>query len=159
MKHVIGVAAMKVSADPADLLVTHALGSCLGLAAYDPTARVGGLAHLMMPLSKINPKKAEGNPFYFVDTGVPQFFEDLYAAGASKQRIRLKVAGGANVHQSTGDRFAIGRRNFVVLKKLLWKNGVLIDAEDVGGDRARTMYLELASGRVWISSGGEQWTV
>jgi chemotaxis protein CheD len=68
---------MKVGAAE-DLLVTHALGSCLGLMVYDPEARVGGLLHAMLPLSKINPEKARSNPFMFVDTGVPRLFRAIY---------------------------------------------------------------------------------
>ena len=77
MRHVIAVGDMKVGRS-GDLLVTHALGSCLGLMIYDPAAQVGGLLHAMLPLSKINPEKAQANPFMFVDTGVPALFRTLY---------------------------------------------------------------------------------
>jgi chemotaxis protein CheD len=155
VKHVVGVAEMAVSSDPEDLLITHALGSCLGIVAHDPDAGIGGLLHVMMPLSKINPKKAHDNPFFFVDTGVPRFFDRLFEGGARKQNLTVMVAGGASVNRSETDRFAIGKRNFVVLKKLLWKNGILIAAEDVGGEKARTMRLEIGSGRVTLSTGAE----
>lgn len=144
---------MAVSSDPEDLLITHALGSCLGIAAHDPHAGIGGLLHVMMPLSKINPEKAEDNPFVFVDTGVPRFLDRLFEGGARKQSLTVMVAGGASVNRSETDRFSIGKRNFVVFKKLLWKNGILISAEDVGGEKARTMRLEIASGRVTLSTG------
>lgn len=157
MKHVAGVAEMAISADPADTIITHALGSCLGIAAHDPQARIGGLLHVMMPMSKINPEKADGNPCFFVDTGVPHFLDRLFERGARKQDLVISVAGGACVNRSETDRFAIGKRNFVVFKKLLWKNGILIAAQDVGGDRARTMRLEIATGRVELSSGSERW--
>lgn len=155
VKHVVGVAEMAISSDPGDVLITHALGSCLGIAAHDMEAGVGGLLHVMMPLSKINPEKAEGNPFFFVDTGVPRFLDELFDRGARKQRLAVFVAGGASVSRSEADRFAIGKRNFVVFKKLLWKNGILIAAQDVGGAKARTMCIEIASGRVMLSSGSE----
>lgn len=157
MKHIVGVADCCISTDPDDLLVTHALGSCLGITAWDPSTRIGGLLHVMLPLSQINPDRATINPFAFVDTGVPRFFQELFEAGADRRLLEVKVAGGACVNGGKTDRFAIGKRNYVVLKKLLWKNGFLISGEDVGGGRARTMYLELASGRVWITSGGRQW--
>ena len=107
------------------------------------------------PLSTINPEKSKANPYMFVDTGVPRFFRELYAAGAVKQRLVVKVAGGANVHNNGTDRFAIGKRNFIVLKKMFWKNGVLIEAKDVGGTCARTMHLEIGPGRVWLSTAGQ----
>ncbi|RKY55352.1 MAG: chemotaxis protein CheD [Candidatus Neomarinimicrobiota bacterium] len=155
MKHIVGVADMKISDQPEDELVTHALGSCLGIAAYDPVAVVAGLLHVMLPLSTINPEKAKQNPCMFVDTGVPHFFRQLYKAGAIKKRIVVKVAGGANVQNNGNDRFAIGKRNYIVLKKLFWRNGVLIEAEDVGGSVARTMHLQVATGKVLIASNGQ----
>ena len=157
MKHVVGVAEVAISADPGDSLITHALGSCLGIAAYDPKARIGGLLHVMMPLSKTNPEKAEDNPYFFVDTGVPHFLDQLFERGAAKQRLTVSVAGGASVNRTDTHRFAIGKRNWVVFKKLLWKNGILIAAQDVGGEKARTMRLEIASGRVELSSGPQRW--
>jgi chemotaxis protein CheD len=85
---------------------------------------------------------------------MPAFFRQLYASGLAKQRAKVFVAGGANVHNVDSDRFAIGKRNYAVLRKVLWQNGVLIAAEDVGGCEPRTMYLELGSGRVWLSTAG-----
>lgn len=154
MKYTVGVAQMKTSRDPEAIIVTHALGSCLGITLYDPVAKVGGMLHVMMPLASINPGKAEHNPYMFVDTGVPKLFQETYAAGAARERLVVKVAGGANVNGNGEDRFAIGKRNMVILRKLLWKNGILLTAEEVGGNRPRTMYLEIGSGRVWLSSGG-----
>lgn len=156
MKHVVGVAEMKLSDREGDLIVTHALGSCLGIAAHDATAGIGGILHVMMPMHSINPVKARGNPCMFVDTGLPTFFRELYALGAEKKRLTVKVAGGANVHKTETDRFSIGQRNLVMLKKVFWTNGVLIKSEQTGGQHARTMYLEVGSGRVWISSKGSQ---
>lgn len=157
MKHVVGVAEMAVTTAPEDVLVTHALGSCLGIAAHDATAGVGGLLHVMMPLSKINPEKAATNPFLFVDTGVPRFLDELFDHGATRRTLTLMVAGGACVNPGETDRFAIGKRNFVVFKKLLWKNGILIAAQDVGGQKARTMRLDIATGRVFLTSGPASW--
>ncbi len=156
MKHVVGVADMKISSEPGDTVVTHALGSCLGIAAYDPAAHIGGILHVMMPTSTLNPNKAKTNPYMFVDTGIPAFFRELYTVGGVKRRLIIKVAGGANVHSANGDRFAIGKKNYVMLRKIFWKNGVLIEAEDVGGNCARTMYLELNNGKVRLSTAGTE---
>jgi len=156
MRVIVGVADMKLSDRSGDVIVTHALGSCLGIAVYDPVAVVGGLLHVMMPASTINPDKARVNPYMFVDTGVPAFFHELYGAGGLKSRLVVKVAGGANVHGNNGDRFAVGKRNYITLKKMFWKNGILIDKEEVGGTVARTMYLEIGTGRVWLSTAGQE---
>ena len=147
---------MQVSRERGDVIVTHALGSCLGISVYDPAAGVGGLLHVMMPEGRTNPEKAATNPFMFVDTGVPAFFREVYGAGAVKSRCVVKVAGGANVNGAGIDRFEIGKRNFIILRKLFWKNGVLIDAQDVGGTVPRTMYLEIGTGRVWLSTAGAE---
>lgn len=155
MKHVVAVADMKISAARDDVIVTHGLGSCLGIVAYDAAASVGGMLHVMLPQAQVNLAKAQDNPFMFVDTGVPEFFRRLYASGAAKNRLAVKVAGGA-AHNIGDDHFAIGKRNYLMLKKMFWKNNVLIDAEEVGGSIARTLYLEIGSGRVWLSAQGEE---
>ncbi len=147
---------MKIASQEGDVIVTHGLGSCLGIAVHDPVARVGGLLHVMMPMSEVNPEKAAANPFMFVDTGVPEFFRLLYAAGGIKNRLKIKVAGGANSQGHSADHFAIGKRNYIILKKMFWKNGILIDGEDVGGSIARTMFLDVGTGRVWLSIGGTE---
>lgn len=156
MRHVVGVADMKISAQSEDELITYALGSCLGIAIYDPVVKVGGLLHVMLPLSTIDTAKAADNPAMFVDTGVPKLFIECYKAGAQKQRLIVKVAGGASVHSSeTEDHFQIGKRNFVMLRKLLWKNGVLLQAHDVGGGHSRTMTLDITKGEVTIKTQGQ----
>lgn len=155
MIHTVGVADMKVSARKGDLIVTHALGSCLGVAVHDPVACVGGLLHVMLPLSTIDPVKAEKNPFKFVDTGVPKLLIECYKVGAQKHRLEIKTAGGANSHdRAENDIFQIGKRNFIMLRKLLWKNGLLLKSSDVGGSHSRTMSLEIGTGDVTVKSGG-----
>jgi chemotaxis protein CheD len=154
--HTVGVADMRVSAEIGDLIVTHALGSCLGVAVYDPVACVGGMLHVMMPLSAIDPAKAERNPFMFVDTGFPELLVECFSAGAQKQRLEIRVAGGANSRmREEDDFFQIGKRNLVVLRKLLWKNGLLLKSYDVGGTQSRTMSLEIGTGKVTIKSCGK----
>ncbi|HHN74925.1 MAG TPA: chemotaxis protein CheD [Acidobacteria bacterium] len=154
----VGVGDIAVSDDGRGEIVTHALGSCLGITIWDPVAKVGGLLHAMLPNSAVDKNKAEKNPFMFVDTGVPQLFKKAYALGADKKRIELKVAGGASLRSSNSqdDLFKIGKRNAMVLKKLLWKNGVLISSEDIGGEVSRTMKLDLSTGKVTLTILGKE---
>lgn len=160
MKHIVGVADMKISEHQDDQLITYALGSCLGITIYDPVAHVGGMLHVMLPLSTIDPSKAAENPSMFVDTGVPRLFLSCYKAGAQKQRLIMKVAGGASVNSNTDeDHFQIGKRNFVMLRKLLWKNGVLLKAHDVGGTLSRTMMLDINTGDVSLKVKGDTITL
>jgi chemotaxis protein CheD len=148
---------MRIAATAGDILITYALGSCLGIAIYDPISNVGGLLHVMLPLSTIDLAKAADNPFMFVDTGVPRLFLDCYKAGARKERLMVKAAGGACANgNGDGDYFQIGKRNFVMLRKLLWKNGILLESHDVGGSASRTMSLEIGSGSVLIKSQGSE---
>lgn len=154
MRHTIGISEMKVTRDPEDLLVTHALGSCIGVAIHDPVARVGGILHYMLPLSSLDPAKASANPYMFGDTGIPAFFQEAYRLGAVKERLKVILAGGARVIE-TDSRFDIGSRNVVIARKLFWKNAVLIAAEHVEGTIPRTLYLEAGTGRCWFTSRGE----
>ena len=154
MKYVVAVGDMKIGQE-SDTIVTHALGSCLGLMVYDPVAKVGGLLHAMLPLSKINREKAEVNPYMFVDTGVPVLFKTLYDIGGQKNRMIIKAAGCGNP-LGKNEMFKIGERNYTVLKKLLWKNNILLETEDVGGVASRTVHFNVANGQTIISSQGQK---
>lgn len=157
MKQIIGIADMKISKHPDDVLITYALGSCLGIAVYDAVANVGGLLHVMLPVSTVNPVKAEKNPLMFVDTGVPELFKACYKLGAKKERLIVKVAGGASLQNNEEtDQFQIGKRNFLMLRKLLWKNNVLIKSYDVGENFSRTMSLDMATGNVILKINNEE---
>jgi chemotaxis protein CheD len=154
MNHIINVGDLKTGCN-GDTLVTHALGSCLGLMVFDPVAKVGGLLHAMLPLSSINPQKAQANPAMFVDTGVPLLFHRLYEQGALKGRLVVKAAGCGNP-MGKNEVFKIGERNYTVLKKLLWKNNILLESEDVGGTISRTIHFDVASGEIMLSTGGNK---
>jgi chemotaxis protein CheD len=152
---VIGLGELAVSADLGETLVTYALGSCLGVVAYDRVAKVGGIVHVMLPLTPAHTDEAGRWPGKFVETGVAFLFRELYAIGARKERVELRVAGGARTTGLVVDEvFEIGRRNTVALKKVLWNNGVMLKAHDLGGTSSRTLSLSMHDGRVVITSGG-----
>jgi chemotaxis protein CheD len=146
---------MKVSKNPDELLITYSLGSCLGVVLFDPIAGVAGLLHSMLPLSKIDPQKAKASPFMFVDSGVPALFREAYALGAEKKNIIVKAAGCSSLLDEQGF-FKIGERNHTVLRKLLWKNDILIDKQDIGGNYSRTVSIAVDTGRVIIKTGGKE---
>jgi chemotaxis protein CheD len=154
MKIIVGVADMKISSDPEATVVTYSLGSCIGITLYDPAVRVGGILHFMLPESKIDPRKAQENPFMFADTGIPSFFRNAYQLGAEKRRLEVNVVGGAQIMDDSG-YFNIGKRNYMTLRKIFWANNVLIHAENVGGTINRTIRLEVGTGKVWIKTPGE----
>ncbi|NLF25767.1 MAG: chemotaxis protein CheD, partial [Deltaproteobacteria bacterium] len=135
-------------------LVAPSLGSCLGVAAYDQRRKTGGLIHCFLPSSHADPEKAKERPATYVDTGVSLMLQTLFSGGANKRDIIISVAGGASINDAKGI-FEIGSRNFTVLRKLLWKNNLLLSASDVGGEYSRTVMLCIASGEVWVKKNGE----
>lgn len=145
---------MKASDDPDVTLATHSLGSCIGVAVYDPAAKVGGLLHYMLPESELDPNKAKTRPLMFADTGIPLLFKACYKLGAVKGRMIAKIAGGSQIMDASGV-FNIGKRNYAALRKMFWRNNVLVDAEDIGGTSNRTMWLSIATGELVLKVSGE----
>ncbi len=146
---------MKVSNDANASLITYSLGSCIGVVIYDPAVKVGGLLHFMLPDSNLDKAKADRNPFMFADTGIPSLFKATYKLGAVKKRMRVVVVGGAQVLDQKGF-FNIGKRNYMAVRKIFWKNKVLIDYEDVGGNVNRTIKLDINNGDMWIKVSGQE---
>lgn len=153
MKKTVGISEMLVSRQAEDILVTYSLGSCVGVAVYDPGIQVGGLIHCMLPLSRLDPERAKRTPEMFTDTGVPALLKAVLDLGASRKRLVVRVAGGAAPLSDNGV-FKIGERNYTVLRKVLWKNDILIAGESVGGTVARTMTLYMDTGRTTVRTGG-----
>lgn len=150
---VIGMADYAVSADPEDVLVTYALGSCIALLIHDSQAGVGGLLHFMLPESKIDERKARENPSMFADTGIPMLFHRAYELGAVKSRLVVRAAGAAQVLDDAGV-FNIGKRNYLALHRILWRAGVILRGEATGGTTSRTVKLEVGNGRMWCREQG-----
>ena len=149
----IDISDAKVSSDPADVLVTYSLGSCIGVCLYDPATRIGGMLHYQLPSSKMDTERARRNPFMFADTGMALLLKKLITMGASKKRMDVRLAGGAAM--ATGPQgFDIGKRNYLAIRKVLWSNGMFINAEDVGGNSARNLYLSMEEGLVTVRSNG-----
>jgi chemotaxis protein CheD len=150
---IVGVAEMIVSNDATADLVTYSLGSCLGISLYDPVLKLGGLLHVMLPSSRLDPSKAARSPNMFVDTGVPRLFHALYDLGADRSRMVMKAFGGAQFLDSAGI-FNIGERNKKALLHLVSQNCFTIHAQDFGGISSRTLRLSMADGSVQIQSPG-----
>ncbi len=152
---VVGVGDCKVTGDPLAELVTYALGSCIAVAIWDPVSKVSGLLHFMLPDSAVDRNgNGKDHPFRYADTGTPLLFRGAYQQGAEKKRLVVRLAGGAAVVNDNGF-FNIGKRNYAALRKILWKAGVMVHAEDVGGSVSRTVRLEAGSGRMIIRATGE----
>jgi chemotaxis protein CheD len=148
---VVGVGELAVSNTAQAILSTYALGSCVGVAAYDADLKVGGILHFMLPDSRLSPAKASAQPAMFADTGLRHFFAQLRGLGARPARLQLFVAGGARVI-SGEDPFRIGARNADATIELLGGHGYTVDSGELGGNFNRTLHLALASGHLTLKT-------
>ncbi len=135
----IGISDLKVCRSP-DVLVTYALGSCIGICLLDNSAGVGGLSHIMLPDSTLAANGA-ATPMRFADTAIPMLIREMSKLGASRARMRAKIAGGAVMFTTTSDKFNIGERNIAAVKTALRKEGIPIIAEDTGLNYGRTVFF------------------
>jgi len=149
---VIGIGEFAVSNRPGDVIVTHALGSCIAVCVFDPRAGVAGMLHFLLPESSINPDRARYQPGVFADTGIPLLLDAASQYGLSKKRALVTLVGGAEMTQQAGS-FATGRRNALAAKNVLWRAGVFVSGQEIGGSGARTLYLSVADGRMEVHNG------
>ena len=149
----VGIADMKMTRQEG-VLITYALGSCIGVSFYDPMIKLGALLHIMLP-EKSSAK--DGNVFKFADTGIRETLRKLTAFGGSKSRMVCKIAGGAKMFEmkGSGGLGNIGERNAQNVKRILMAVGLRVTSEDVGANYARTMLLDVATGNVYVRSAGK----
>ncbi len=148
---IVGISDLKWSNNKDDILITYALGSCIAVAVYDSKACVGGLLHYMLPDSSLDPDKAREHPGMFADTGIPLLFKTCYGMGAEKKRMIVKVIGGASILDDT-NYFRIGQKNVTAIRKIFWKNNVLVSAEDTGNNYNRTVRMAMSNGGVYVKT-------
>ena len=151
---IVGIADLAVSNNPSVRLATYSLGSCLGISVYDPVAKVGGLIHVMLPDSRIDPSKGELQPAMFCSTGIPALLDAAGQLHAARSRIQVCVAGGAQVMDDTG-YFSIGKRNYEMLVSVLREHDLSIHAQEVGGLVSRSMMIDVVSGEVRLKASGQ----
>lgn len=152
-KITVGIADMKI-AKGSGILITYALGSCIGLCFHDPMTHIGALLHVMLPLNLETGRK---NPMKYADTGIRETLRQMEAMGASRKRITVKIAGGAKMFEVTGGNLGnIGQRNIESVHTVLRKEGIRLMAEDVGGTVARTLLFDVNSGLGCVRSYGRQ---
>lgn len=149
-KKIIGIADMKL-AKVDGMLVTYALGSCIGICLYDPAIKLGALVHIMLPLNMETGRK---NPMKYADTGIKETLRQMEAMGARRNRITAKIAGGAKMFESNGSVGNIGQRNIESVHLNLKKEGIHLLKEDVGGAVARTLLFDVGSGLCCVRSYG-----
>lgn len=155
----VEIADAKISSDPNKVLATYSLGSCIGVCLYSNTDQTGCMLHFLLPDSAANPQRAKENPYLYADTGMRILLNELAARGINKNQIKVKIAGGAQKLKSFSDEFDIGKRNYLAIRKFLWKNGMFLESEDVGGSSSRTLFMDIYDGSVMVKSGGSERTL
>ncbi len=151
---VVGIGDMKATDQIDARLVTYSLGSCVGVVVYDPVVKVGGMLHAMLPNSAHNRDRAAERPFIYVDRGLPALFHAVYALGAFKERLLVKLAGGAELLQHS-NFLNIGGSNVEAVKNMLQRNHVKLTAIDTGGREVRTLRLDIATGELIMDTVGK----
>ena len=151
---VVKIADLRVEREPA-IITTHGLGSCLAITLYDPEARVGGLAHVMLPTPELSRLKA--SPGKCPQSAIEQMLQQMEGMGCQRLRIRAKLAGGSTMfaglllnRRDGGTN--IGQRNALEAKRILNALGIPIIAEDIGGDYGRSVEFILSTGTVLVRS-------
>lgn len=145
----VGMADLNTAESP-DKIRTVGLGSCVGVVLYDRVSKIGGIAHIMLPLSSLS--KGELNIAKYADTAIPKLVQDMQKAGANPRRLVAKLAGGAQMFSftSTSDIMRIGPRNVEACKEVLAKAGITVQAEDTGGNWGRTIEMDCITGILQI---------
>lgn len=149
----IGIGDLKVCRAP-DVLITYALGSCVGVCLLDSVTSIGGLSHIMLPDSTTGTNGAT-TPMRFADTALPMLIKQMESMGANRSRLKAKIAGGATMFATASDKFNIGERNVAAVKKFLMANRIPILAEDTGLDYGRTQLFYPATGVMEIRAAAK----
>lgn len=151
----VGIAEFRVAGQP-NRLITLGLGSCVGVTLYDPVTRVGGLLHIMLPDSTQFNNITK--PAKFADLGIPLLVAGIKNHGGRINNLQAKIAGGAQMFSGLNDKFIIniGERNIDMARKTLISLGIKIAAEEVGGNKGRTIMLDTVNGLVMIRTVGTQ---
>ncbi|MHC1635333.1 MAG: chemotaxis protein CheD [Candidatus Methanospirareceae archaeon] len=143
-KKYVGIGEIKVAHNP-DLLIIPGLGSCVALALYDKVAKIGGMAHIMLPRSW-----GEARSSKFADVAVPMLLKEMERCRADRRRIVAKIAGGASLFPEINNK--IGESNIKAVKELLRREGIKLVAEDTGGDHGRTVVLDTCTGEMRVKT-------
>lgn len=156
----VGISDMNIGRSP-DILVTFALGSCVGICLYDAQHRIGGLSHILLPDSTTQTGPVK-NPYRFADSAIPILVRKLELAGARHGFLKAKIAGGAQMFSAVGNASLsnVGERNARAVKEALRKQGIPIIADDTGKNFGRTLFFNTEDGSMLIKSATQgEWTL
>lgn len=148
-KLIVGISEYKIASSPDEVLQTYSLGSCLGLTLYDPKHCLGALIHCLLPDSSIAREEIQ-KPAMYVDTGLARLFNELKSRQSNPKDWILKAAGCGEPSDSLKDHFNIGNRNFIMLKKILWKEGLMLSGKCIGGNTPKSLFLDMETGETQV---------
>lgn len=140
----IGISDLNTAKAP-DILVTYALGSCVGICLYDPQTSIAGLSHIMLPSSR-EVAGAAANRFKFADTAITELLARMERQGGQPRRITAKIAGGAQMFAGSSGSFNIGERNVAAVKQVLNALRIPIVAQETGSNYGRTVFFDAQTG-------------
>lgn len=151
----VGLGELQVSRNPNDVLVAFGLGSCVGIGFYDPVTKIAGLLHALLP---IHPNGVYDNSPRYVNSGLSALLVELIRCGADRNRLVVRMAGGANMLTAPGfnQSFNIGSRNIEAARVTLASLNLKLSGEEVGGNSGRTVKFYVADGRMTIRTMGNQ---
>lgn len=149
----VGISDMKIVKAP-DVLISYALGSCVGICIIDKVTQIAGMAHIMLPYNSNNDI---GNILKYADTGIAQMINQMERLGCLRSRMVAKIAGGAKMFDIKGSSSigSIGERNIVATKETLQKLKIRLFSEDVGENYGRTIIFDSTTGNLTIKSFGK----
>ncbi|MFC0301400.1 chemotaxis protein CheD [Virgibacillus soli] len=135
----VGISDLNIVTAPC-VIRTSGLGSCVGVVIFDAQKKIAGLAHIMLPESKMT-KQDNSNAYKYADTAIEILIHKLVENGARKFALQAKIAGGAQMFKLTtaNDMMRIGPRNVEAVEKKLHEHKIPIMAADVGGNNGRTI--------------------
>lgn len=139
-------------------LITKDLGSCVGIAMWDPKTGVGGLLHIMLPQYMPNRQETSFIAAKYADTGLEELVRVLVQQGAGRERLVTKLAGAAHMVkvEQVPESEDISSRNLTAVKKKLAELKIPILASEVGDYCPRTIVFELKSGTLRIITPGRE---
>lgn len=153
----VKIAEFKLARD-GEILACYGLGSCVGISLYDRAAKVGGLAHILLPLNQ----GKDDNPLKYADTCIDAMLKELVTNGASEDKIAAKIAGGADMFPNSpfDKKNPVGQRNINAVREKLESIGISLEAEEIGGHSGRTIEFDLTTGKLTVKVAfGEHVTI
>lgn len=147
----VGMAELKIAKAPGKIAALG-LGSCIAICAYDAVVKVGGIAHVMLPLSSM--ATGDNNRAKFGDTALPFLLEEIVKMGAERNRLDIKLVGGAEMFmfETKNERLKIGERNLQVIEDACQKLGLRISSRCVGGNSGKSVTMDLENGEVQVKT-------